>query len=100
MGKAPWGAELLAGGAGNGTLQSGIWQTGDGSYPNDDFDRAWTGQTILTQAGSAASTCSDWTSTSSATGIPGLYVTANPTWWSFGTRPCSDTGNRLYCVEQ
>jgi len=96
------GAELLAGGAGNGTLQSGIWQAGNGTYPNDPSlpDDAWTGQTTLTQAGNTASTCNDWTSTSSVSGIVGVYGTADSTWWSLITRPCTDTGSRLYCIEQ
>ncbi len=95
------GAELLAGGAAAGLLQSGIWQSGDGTY-RSGVGRAWTGQTTLTQLGTAATTCNDWTSNSTAgtTPIAGLYLTADANWWSFDTRLCSDTGSRLYCIEQ
>jgi len=99
------GADLLAGGAALGLLQSGIWQSGNGTYrknSGNDFGRAWTGQTTLTQAGTAATTCDDWTNSGLAgmTPIAGLYLDADSDWWSFGTRFCSDSGNRLYCIEQ
>ena len=77
-------------------LHSGIWQTGSGSYV---IVGVWTGSSGFTFVGTAASTCSNWTSALSEAGIGGLAVTTlSPGWWYFTSRPCT-TPQRIYCAE-
>lgn len=87
------GAVLIAAGE----LQSGIWQQGNGSYPPSAS--VWTGQTNLTEPGNLSSTCSNWTSTSSAAGVGGFSFTTQLSWWNGLVKSCA-TAMRLYCVEQ
>ncbi len=87
------GAQLAAGG----DLDSGIWQLGTGEYSSAVI---WTGSTMPTALGTAASTCANWTSPSSTTeGQLGWspYDT-NLKWWSGGVSACSSQ-YFLYCVE-
>ncbi len=83
--------------AAGGTLPSGIWQTASGAYVGGGA--VWTGATAPNVVGTAASTCNDWTSTTSTTGIFGLPMFADATWWDSGTQTCG-TAFRLYCVPQ
>lgn len=87
------GAELIT----LSNLRSGIWQAGDGLYPPLAF--VWTGAVNLTDLGTIASTCNNWT-VSAGTGEVGFSSTAQaPEWWSSTTRGCNEA-SRIYCVEQ
>ncbi len=83
--------------AGGGPLVSGIWQTATGAYVTSG--QVWTGAATPSALGTAASTCNDWTLTTSTTGIFGRAPFADATWWNTGTQNCS-TASRLYCVPQ
>jgi len=80
-------------------IQSGIWQSANGTYLGT---RTYTGQTSLTSVGSATTTCDNWTATTSNARIG--WSAVNSTWfWSFSSEGCSGSGaeeSYLYCVEQ
>ena len=77
-------------------LDSGIWQSGDGTY---FAATAWTGAGDLTTVPSTSTTCGDWSLTtgSGQFGNPSL-TTFN--YWGVGTITCDSLFLRLYCVEQ
>jgi hypothetical protein len=89
------GAEMIA------RLQrGGIWQAGNGTYVTTN-NFVWTGSTAIDQAGTAASTCSNWTSTS-GNGQVAYHVRARTWFWSFTSIACNATGfqqPRLYCYQ-
>jgi hypothetical protein len=85
------GAEIAAGDE----LTSGIWMEGGGTYASQ---RVWTGHTTLTAKGTSASTCGDWTSTSSSDGRYGLSSAAYSSFWNYFTTDCSGDA-WVYCVE-
>lgn len=79
------------------TLPSGLWQNAFGTYGNNNS--VWTGAATPSVAGSSASTCDDWTSTASASGVGGATTLADATWWAaFSNGVCSQ-GLKLYCLE-
>jgi hypothetical protein len=90
-------------------LRSGIWQSGDGSYPFGDPKGAfvWTGGFSLTDMGAYALSCADWTSPSpSGVGRYAAYPFANSSFWYYtnatlniGSTSC-DQSLYVYCVEQ
>lgn len=77
-------------------LDSGIWQTGSGSY----FDATpWTGASDLTTVPSASDTCNDWSATTGS-GRSGRASLTNAPFWVGGSSTCNSGYLRLYCVEQ
>jgi hypothetical protein len=80
-------------------LTAGIWQSEDGIYQL--FNSAvWVGSNTLTNVGTTASTCSDWTNPALTAGFYGDAQDSSSEWWdpfSF-TMPCNGAG-RLYCVQ-
>jgi hypothetical protein len=86
------GRDLVAG-----TLVSGAWQYGSGTY----FPRAaWTGATSLDVVGTPDSTCHDWTSSQGAP-MEGASGMAGPSFWKSSiSSNCSDWNTMFYCVEQ
>ncbi|HUH01367.1 MAG TPA: choice-of-anchor D domain-containing protein, partial [Kofleriaceae bacterium] len=93
------GTQIIAGG----TLESGIWQAGDGTYALSAGGRSWTGHTTLTANGTTASTCGNWTNVQAGNGRQGWQSSATGWFWSFTDQACSTTSSTagyLYCVEQ
>jgi hypothetical protein len=89
------GAALAAGSA----LASGIWQRPNGVYLVSFSDVAWTGAATPSVAGTTASTCSDFTS-STGSGTFGRGTLADPTWWKdAGTSPCGQA-HHVYCLQE
>src|SRR5205823_8366804 len=82
------------------SLESGIWQYADGSYPVGNVF-AFAGSSSPDVVGSAAGTCNDWTSTAgnSSAGFP---IVSNSQWWTGGAGlPCANTTFppvNLYCL--
>ncbi len=80
------------------TLSNVPTERSDGSYPSTEV-YVWTGSAPVTAAGTSASTCSNWSSNSSA--ISG--ATGNPAspynWFNASTDPCS-VALPVYCFEQ
>jgi hypothetical protein len=91
------GTTLSAGGV----LDSGIWQRADGTYSPATGDLAYTGApTPASLPASAASTCDDWTATTSTAAVIGADTFADPTWWNLAsTQTCAAT-LAVYCLEQ
>ncbi|MES1210104.1 MAG: hypothetical protein ABUS79_29565, partial [Pseudomonadota bacterium] len=95
------GSDLVAATAPGGTpLASGIWQQGDGTYL--DARSVWTGSASLTAPGTVASTCSNWTATSSTAAVTGATSSTELGFWSnaVGGWPCDNTYTWAYCVER
>jgi hypothetical protein len=83
-------------------MPSGIWQTGDGTYPIAD-GLAWTGgQSVGSSSPGTGWNCTNWT-LSTGSGAAGAfgYTIQQPVtwWWNGGTTACSGANARLYCVE-
>jgi hypothetical protein len=79
--------ELIAASSGDGTLPSGIWQNGDGTYITNgagDLDYAYDAFTGahggLDAPGTMATTCNDWKDTVGATGSVGFYMRTTSFW--------------------
>lgn len=96
------GATIAAGSA----LDSGIWQRADGSYAPATGDVVYTGATSPSATGTAASTCDDWTSTTSTTANIGADTFADPNWWNLlssngspANGACTTT-LAVYCLQQ
>jgi hypothetical protein len=88
------GAQLITGNE----LASGIWQMADLTYTvPSQSSRVWSGQTTLTEVGTLASTCNDWTS-NTGTGIWGSGSSVNR-WWNAYVNAACNLDSRLYCVE-
>jgi hypothetical protein len=83
-----------------GALESGIWQFGNGTYPNSR-----TGLEVLT--GDQSDNCFDWALPLSGISTMGLFDYGNgDSWWLRTTDFCSSSANHnpfvgeaLYCVE-
>jgi hypothetical protein len=102
------GAQLIGVSRGQGLLESGIWQNGDGSYPLTDSSSGyrWLGvpgiQAGLDVAGTPQSTCLDWTATdglktgafAEASFVSYFGMSGSPNY------PCYDNYLSVYCVEQ
>jgi hypothetical protein len=89
------GATLAAGSE----LASGIWQRPNGVYLASFSDVAWTGATTPSVAGTTASTCTDFTS-STGSGSFGRGTLADATWWKdAGTSPCGQA-HHVYCLQE
>jgi hypothetical protein len=88
------GAQLAAAGP----IESGIWQSADGTYRASGGRRgaAWTGGS----GGSLTSTCNDW-SAGTGTGLAGDFgSTASGVWWNTGVLgPCGNVPAFFYCVQ-
>lgn len=78
-------------------LGNGIWQAGDGTYFGDEWIFTGSGSPAL--AGTAATTCNDWTATDTGAGTFGIAAGILDYWDSGGTRGCGES-RRLYCVEE
>jgi hypothetical protein len=80
-----------------GNFLSVPFQNANGTYGNS-VD-VWTGSPAPGMAGSATTTCSNWTSTTGNGGFgdsSGLY-----SWWNFFTpQPCTNTAFHVYCFQQ
>jgi hypothetical protein len=79
----------------NARLDSGIWQTGAGTYLNT---LAWTGSTVVSTLPSS-DTCIDWSVTTGA-GLAGRSAFTTDDFWNRESDSCDITTARLYCVEQ
>ncbi len=95
------GAEIVAiataATAGTPVLDSGLWQSGNGTYPGVFV---WTGQLDINAVGTVASTCNDWTD-SGGTGDRGLSTLVDRQFWQVQAgSACSSTTTFVYCVEQ
>lgn len=93
----PW-ATLVGTGvqiATGGSLESGIWQTADGTYRGGSV---WTGQTTLQTPGTSASTCGDWSDPLQTAANIGSQ-TGPYGWWQSSTTGCRATSVALYCIE-
>jgi hypothetical protein len=92
------GAELSGG-----TVRSGIWQQGNGTYVSLDgtIPIGLTGAVNLTTAGTNASTANDWTN-SSGNAIRGADWADVSRWWiSDAGQLVTNAGtHRFYCVEE
>jgi hypothetical protein len=81
-------------------LQTGIWQTGDGTYLNESDSAVWVGDINITRA--ILSECDTFTSTTGSATV-GDYRNSGSGFWDqeYGDRyrNCS-TPHRFYCVEQ
>ena len=78
-------------------LDSGIWQSGDGTYVVDGI--VWTGDTHLTTVPAASDTCDDW-SVNTGSGRVGASSYTTTSHWSDGAFGCNSGFIRLYCLEQ
>ena len=90
------GATLAAGSA----LDSGIWQRADGTYVPATGDLVYAGASSPSATGTAASTCDDWTTTTSTTANIGADTFADPTWWNLAANGACTTQLAVYCLEQ
>jgi len=88
------GAQLVA----RGELGSGIWQRADLGYSvlTRSNTRVWTGQTTLTEVGTATTTCEDWTATTGTGEFSGTF--SSDRWWDTSNNLCTQT-LPLRCVE-
>jgi hypothetical protein len=90
------GQQLIDTAAFGDRLDSGMWQSGDGTYFGAT---AWTGANDLTTVGSASTTCDDWSLTTGSGRFGNASLTiAN--YWAVGSTGCDSLFLRLYCVEQ
>ena len=84
---------------GAGTLESGVWQTADGTYPYGSF-LAWAGSDRPGLMGTATSTCANWTDGSKGTFEARLGVAnrVNAFWQAQRSNYCNLMVS-LYCVQ-
>jgi hypothetical protein len=80
------------------SLASGIWQHADGTYGANS--NAWTGATSPSVAGTSASTCGDWQSAASTSGIGGPVTFADATWWNGFTNGMCTQPFKVYCLQE
>jgi hypothetical protein len=80
-------------------LQTGIWQSADGSYANVDDRMTWTGASHIFDSAQPGESCDGWTSTA-GTGIQGNSLLSSAGYWQNTAEqiPCT-TPAHLYCVE-
>ncbi len=78
-------------------LDSGIWQSGDGTYVVDGS--VWTGALNLTTVPDASDTCGDWSLTTGS-GRTGAASYTTTSAWNDGSFGCNSGFVRLYCLEQ
>ena len=81
-------------------LQSGIWQNMGGNYVSQTIlsNRAvWTGSFSPGALGTAATTCSDWTS-NSGTAYIGDPSLVSPEWFARAAGQDCSVPRRLYCL--
>jgi hypothetical protein len=101
------GSELLAVPVGTvlSSLQTGIWQSGDGTYhKNPGLSVVWVGSPTPSNPGTLASTCGNWTDPDLARlgtgGLYGEYDYVDGVFWTIsgGTTLCSNPAS-IYCVQ-
>ena len=87
-------------------LDNGIWQDNLGAYKRgtSEFSQVWTGAKSLSERGTVASTCGDWTDPSQVGAVYGIAALADGDFFGFSTRMtvqqvCNDPSLYLYCVE-
>jgi hypothetical protein len=82
-----------------GILQTGIWQSADGSYTSVDDRMTWTGASAIFDPAQPGQSCDGWTSTA-GTGIQGNSLLTSAAYWQNTAEqiPCT-TPAHLYCVE-
>jgi hypothetical protein len=86
------GAEIRAG-----TLRSGVWQMGNGSF--GVFNAVVTGTaSLMTVPANAAATCNDFTLDGTGSASHGSAPTISSGWWNAATYPCHFSD--IYCIEQ
>jgi hypothetical protein len=78
-------------------LTSGIWQQGDGTYIENRS--IWTGAASPSSVATAATNCSDWTSTLGEA-TAGASPATGGSWWSNLPVSCSSTYTWSLCVER
>jgi len=78
-------------------LSSGIWQTATGTYA-PPFSSVWTGATLPNTAGTATSTCSNWSS-SAPSGVSGYAQKTDPTWWLLNVSTQCTQSTPVYCLQ-
>lgn len=79
-------------------LLTGIWQHGDGRYPDGNTGiEAWTGSFDPTLAGELRLTCDDWQLTT-GDGSRGIFAEASEEFWGNSAFPCTAPAY-LYCFE-
>ena len=86
------GADVLSG-----NTRTGIWQHGDGTFGGGS-GLVYTGSPLVSQTGTLASTCQDWTSAVSSGAISGQGMLGLK-WWNAQTINCSQP-SYTYCIEQ
>lgn len=86
------GADILSG-----TMRTGIWERGDASF-GGVAEPVYTGSPSVSEIGTLASTCQDWTNTAISGAISGLHM-ATSGWWNTKTINCSQSAY-TYCIEQ
>jgi hypothetical protein len=87
--------------AAGGVLDSGIWQRADGTYSPATGDIVYTGAPNPSSLPtSAASTCDDWTATTSTAALIGADTFADPTWWNLASTQACTATLAVYCLEQ
>lgn len=90
------GATIGAGAA----LDSGIWQRADGTYVPSTGDLVYTGAPLPSSVGTLASTCDDWTTTSSTTATIGADTFADSTWWNLASNQACSATLAVYCLQE
>jgi len=88
------GADLAKG---NGRIRSSPWQDSLGAYGGASVATVFTGASDPSVLGTPATTCNDWTNTSTGSGVLGNANRVD-LWWNKVTSPCGTSA--LYCVEQ
>jgi len=95
------GAEIIAvaaAPANDPLLTSGIWQAGSGDYIGGG--QVATGQDNMTDVGTIASTCNDWTDSGGTLSMANIGALSRTFWNGSDNQSCSLTTRRIYCVEQ
>lgn len=79
-------------------IQTGIWQTADGSYANDDLYLAWNGANDMLTPGALDTTCNNWTTTTGSA-YAGIFLQVQSQFWARGGQDDCTQAAVLYCFE-
>jgi hypothetical protein len=85
--------------AAGGTLASGIWQNASGTYVASASTTVWTGAATPSSLGTAASTCNDWSASTSMVGTIGASTLADASWWNVATLACT-SARKIFCLQE